>query len=350
MSDEQKHPLTRSAIVKMSELPLISVVVPVYNDAKYLDRCLDSLINQTWSQLEILLVDDGSTDESGDLCDSYSHKDGRIHVFHKVNGGSSSARNYGLMKATGDYIGFVDADDWCETDMFEYMIGLIQSKDGDCAQVRIKQCSDYSKQISPSSETICVFEGKEILQHCLNEAISGTDAFSLQRCLFKSSVLEGRLFREGKLNEDVDYKYLAFKSCHRLIESNQVKYFYFQEGSSNSRGGLKKADFDLYEAGDLIQKYTENETYGTIADLGRAKRARTPLSLLCKIAYFGIADADIPKNATIKQLKAELKENKEILMLSPMAKSRKLLTCLFCINVPCTIFLVRLAKKIGVLS
>ena len=100
---------------------LISVIVPVYNVEQYLDRCVCSILNQTYQNLEIILVDDGATDSSGRMCDEYAKRDERIKVVHKQNGGLSDARNAGLAAATGEYIGYVDSDDWIEPDMYEKM-------------------------------------------------------------------------------------------------------------------------------------------------------------------------------------------------------------------------------------
>ena len=103
---------------------LISVIVPVYNTEKYLGRCVDSIINQTYTNLEIILVDDGSPDNSPAICDEYAKKDQRIKVIHKENGGLSSARNAGLDIAKGDFISFIDSDDWVEKDLFEVLVSL----------------------------------------------------------------------------------------------------------------------------------------------------------------------------------------------------------------------------------
>ena len=100
----------------------ISVIVPVYNVENYLRRCVDSIINQTYKNLEIILVDDGSPDNCPVICDEYAQKDSRIKVIHKENGGLSSARNCGMDMATGEYIGFVDGDDWIESDMYKFLI------------------------------------------------------------------------------------------------------------------------------------------------------------------------------------------------------------------------------------
>ena len=103
----------------MSDAPLITVIVPVYNILDYLPRCVHSITAQTYSHLEIILVDDGSTDGTGELCDRLAEEDGRIRVFHKENGGSSSARNLALEHASGEYVGFVDSDDYISPDMYE---------------------------------------------------------------------------------------------------------------------------------------------------------------------------------------------------------------------------------------
>ena len=111
-------------------MPKISVIIPVYNVSQYLHRCVDSVINQTYSDLEIILVDDGSPDDCPIICDEYSKKDARVKVIHKPNGGLSSARNAGLDIATGEYVGFVDSDDWIEEDTFGYCPCGVTGHDG----------------------------------------------------------------------------------------------------------------------------------------------------------------------------------------------------------------------------
>ena len=110
---------------------LVSIVVPVYNVEKYLERCVDSLINQTYKNIEIILVDDGATDNSGELCDKLLFKDSRIKVFHKLNGGLSDARNYGINQATGEYLLFVDSDDWVENEIVEKLYNSIEQNSAD---------------------------------------------------------------------------------------------------------------------------------------------------------------------------------------------------------------------------
>ena len=120
------------------KLPLISVVIPVYNVEDYVRKCIVSVINQTYSNLEILVIDDGSTDHSGQICDELAATDGRIRVFHTFNGGLSAARNVGIDHATGFFIAFVDSDDWIEPDMYQFLYQQIIEYDAD-----ISVCSHY---------------------------------------------------------------------------------------------------------------------------------------------------------------------------------------------------------------
>ena len=118
-------------------MPKISIIVPVYNVEKYLRKCVDSILNQTFKDFELILVDDGSIDTSGKICDEYNLKDNRIKVIHKENGGLSSARNAGLDIAQGEYIGFVDSDDWIELDMYEELYKICKENDTDVGIVGI---------------------------------------------------------------------------------------------------------------------------------------------------------------------------------------------------------------------
>lgn len=148
--------------------PRISVIIPVYNVEPYLRRCLESVVLQTYKNLEIILVDDGSTDKSGSICDEYALNDERINVIHKKNGGLSSACNVGLAAATGDWIGWVDSDDWAEQDMFEYMLRGAEKYDADAAV-----CSRYEWQLNRKvfkgwkSEEI--YDGEQALRALLED-------------------------------------------------------------------------------------------------------------------------------------------------------------------------------------
>ena len=315
----------------MKENDLISVVVPVYRVEKSLERCVNSLLSQTYSSLEIILVDDGSPDKSGEICNKLAKQDSRVRVIHKLNGGLSSARNAGIEASRGDYIGFVDSDDWIAADMYEYLIMLLKKYDADVAQIGIVLTDKYTLNVKQCKEEISIYTDKDILQHfMLTSTITGD--YSVCRCLFKKEKLKHLFFREGKQNEDIDFKYRALTNCKRLVDSNLNMYFYYQATDSITTSGLKAQDFDLYDAAEELYKLTCYEQYGEISFLGKVKKARTAFSLLSKIAYYGVADPVLDKKEIVKRLTREHRENLSVLLKSPMKVSRKIAAILLAIN------------------
>ena len=331
----------------MNNSILVSVVIPVYNVERYLDRCVKSVIKQTYQNIEIILVDDGSKDNSGKLCDSFSSMDERIKVVHKENGGLGSARNVGIKSCSGDYICFVDSDDWIALDTIQYCVNLVLSNGTkvDVVEYGIIETSKYDYKIKQPKEKIKVIEGKDILQFLMYYSTKTDGYFSACRCLFRSGLIKNNLFVEGKINEDISWKYKVFKQSTCLIDTNQIKYFYFQSTGSITTDGLKKRDYDLYMAADELMKLSEHENYGSIHYLAKVKKARTPLSLLCKIAFYGVSDPDIEEHEAVQALKKELKQNLKTIIFSPIPISRKLLAVMMSISFETTKWLVQIMKK-----
>lgn len=219
----------------MDEAPLISVIVPVYNVAPYLPRCVNSILNQTYGKLEILLVDDGSTDDSGRICEEYAKKDTRIRVLHKENGGLSSARNAGLDAASGRYIGFVDSDDWIEPEMYAQMLALMREShaqvvvagrydvDGASGEKVIGLCPQ--RQMCVSGEELA---GRIFLwDHCDSSACDK---------LYCRELFEGIRYPEGKTCEDVPVTYRLALKAQRAVLCDQPFYNYFHRSGSISKG------------------------------------------------------------------------------------------------------------------
>ncbi len=327
--------------------PTISVIVPVYNRKKYLGRCVESLASQVYRGIEIVLVDDGSTDGSSALCDELRQMYPNVVVVHQDNQGTGAARNRGLAASSGEYVGFVDSDDWVAPDMFSHLYDMIEENSVTAAQIDLCVAVDPDTPPDDKEPVVEVLQGKASLERLMRESASRVGAFSLCRCLFERKALEGISFREGVVNEDIDFKYRVFMDCDRVAFSNQIKYFYFQEEESNSSGGLRKRDFDLYEASKLLLTLSEGETYGNIRRLVEVKAARTPLSLLCKVAYYGIADAELDERETVAALQAELREGLAVLLRAPLPASRKVLAISFCVSYKATELLVRVAQSMG---
>lgn len=179
----------------------ISVIIPVYNTLNCLERCVDSVCGQTYENLEIILVDDGSTDGTQALCDTLADTDGRIRVYHKTNGGASSARNFGLQKAVGDYIGFVDSDDYIDEDVYENMAELVMKEGYPVVQISRDERDEAGNRlpdvcIPPKEIRFCEAETflKELLLH------QGDCSFCTK--IVKKELFAKHRFPEGELNED----------------------------------------------------------------------------------------------------------------------------------------------------
>lgn len=182
-------------------IPLISVIVPVYNVKEYLPRCVASIMQQTYQNLEIILVDDGSTDGTEQLCEKLAEKEQRIRVFHKQNGGSSSARNFGLKKALGAYVAFVDSDDYIEPDMYERLMNAILEWHTDIAQIgrdEVEVDGSRRPDICVPPQKDCFLSSEEFMKELLLH--KGDCSFCTK--LMKRELLENRQFPEGVLNED----------------------------------------------------------------------------------------------------------------------------------------------------
>lgn len=212
----------------------ISIIIPIYNTGNFLKKCLDSVLNQTFKNIEVILINDGSTDNSGDICDNYAKKDSRVKVIHKQNEGVSVARNTGIQTATGEYIGFIDSDDWIAPDMYEKMYNnAIETKS------YIVMCDAVTKYDNKPDEedTItqlnnsCILEKKEIYPSLLME-IAG----SACRCIYKREILINNniIFPVGiKFSEDRIFNILAMGYSQKISYIKEPYYFrYMRKGSA----------------------------------------------------------------------------------------------------------------------
>lgn len=301
----------------------ISIIVPVYNVEKYLDRCIESIINQSYKNLEIILINDGSTDGSGAICEEWKKRDSRIVVFHKENGGASSARNVGLDYATGEYIGFVDSDDWTEPMMYQRLYQLIKEHDAEiavCDSVKTTKNSEIQVEILSRTEHLNRF-------FRVND---NPPVIGLWRRLIKKELLEGYSFIEGRMNEDIHTSYwLAHKSC-KTVQTNEQFYHYFRnvEGVTNSAFSEKK--MDLIYIWDIVKQMTSelSPEYLEVCDKN-CKRAR--FTLLCQMHINGYDKKDVKIRAIKKMLKKEVRASFYDLMRWKMSLSRKILLIFVCI-------------------
>lgn len=212
------------------ENPLISVIIPVYNVSGYLKQCLDSVIAQTYRNLEIILVDDGSTDGSGKICDEYAKQDKRIRVFHKENGGVSSARNTGLDQAGADYLCFVDADDVILSDYVMYLYKLLTIYQADlsiCGYVKLVNINEYKDR---EKEYIRVYDKQAALKDMMyKHDITGYSCLKL----YKKELLNDIYYDEElKVAEDFDFVYKYLLNTEKAVVGSKILYIYRQHEES----------------------------------------------------------------------------------------------------------------------
>ncbi len=219
--------------------PEISVIVPIYNVEKYLDKCVRSIQRQTFSDIEIILVDDGSTDRCGVMCDIYEKEDDRIHVIHKENGGLSAARNAGIKAARGKYIGFVDSDDYIAPDMYEILLRLIVFEDVDIAICGTYDCyanSEYISdkvKLSDDIEPYYIVDSYQAIQLVLESNVISVSACSK---LYKTEVFANIQFPVGKVAEDAHIMIHLMDHAKKIAITEVKKYYYIHhEGTITTK-------------------------------------------------------------------------------------------------------------------
>lgn len=241
------------------ESKLISVIVPVYNAGKYFNHCIDSIVNQTYKNLEIIIVDDGSTDSTPKACDEWAAKDSRIKVIHMENGGVSSARNIGLDNANGEYIAFVDADDYLDLDMYEAMLNELIDNQADAVRCGIVRESEngYIEKWGNENDQFLV-DNKKLLCD-IGEAI-GILPVSPCNKLFKKSVInEIRFDTRFKYAEDTLFNFFVAKNINRMMYHDVCRYHYINNSDSASHRMFDKARLDEHKVMDIIFANADGE-------------------------------------------------------------------------------------------
>lgn len=305
------------------EKGLVSVVVPVYNISDYLTRCLDSLAAQTYGKVEILLIDDGSTDGSPAICRDYAARFNNVRYFRKANGGLSDARNYGIRRATGEFVALVDGDDYVESDFIELLLGAFDDEGVD-----ISVCSYRTE----SGE-------RRLPLRIENETIRGIDAMkrliARQRLvdvvawnkLYRRTLFDGIQYPVGKLHEDVFTTYRLFADSQLVRYIDNPAYCYVQRGGSIMASMSRKrlevlgAESEMRELCEKrgIEAETELEAFGL----------STRISLMARIA----------KSDKSKELQEEYRQLRRSLSLreclaNPFISNKQSLVCLACKTAP----------------
>ena len=310
--------------------PLISIIVPVYKVEKYIDRCVKSIINQTYKNIEIILVDDGSPDNCPKICDEFEKIDKRIKVIHKKNGGLSDARNTGIDAAKGEYIGFVDSDDMISIDMYRFLLENIEKYNADisvCEMKKFKEETELGLE-KIKKEKIEILNQEEYL---LKYFKIGTQTIEYYACnkLYKRDVLESGQFPVGLTSEDVLGTYKAILKSSKIISSSRKLYFY-RQNVDGITGTFSEKDFDLEKIWDLVIEYTKSNApqYLEYAILNRKRINFTLLYRMMKNYDYNT----FKNNSKAQSLLKELKKDKNILTQSKIDWKRKKIISIICKN------------------
>lgn len=275
----------------------VSIIVPVYNVEKYLSRCIESILNQTLKDIELILVNDGSTDKCKDICKEYSKYDSRVKFINKINEGVSSARNVGIDNSSGDYISFVDPDDYLDNDAIEYLYRLIKKYNADVSCYKMKTYRNNEYHIIEENEEVRLYINESIVK---NQIESGKFLFSSCNKLYSRKLFDGvndRFNNDIRYAEDALFNIHMLSKCKKLVYSNLRKYNYFiNEGStvnkiSDKRIDILKAQRQMLEfinnkycnyTQNIIKQYV-NSSILIIVDIAKSKELFKNLSILKRL-------------------------------------------------------------------
>ncbi len=241
----------------------VSIIIPIYNAEKFLHRTIPNIITQVYKNIEIILVNDGSTDSSGQICECFCEKDKRIKVFHKKNGGLSDARNYGVQKATSNFIVFCDADDCYESFAVEYLLKVQQKYNADLVISNILLTNSYSKRDyclnNKDIENSCLVSKENLFENIYYGKMGGITACAK---LYRKDILLNNPYPFEKMHEDFDTYYRVVSDCKKIAYGNLVTYNHIINEKSLTSGSFGKEMLYYFEAGkhnlEYIQKYYPN--------------------------------------------------------------------------------------------
>ena len=317
--------------------PAVSIIVPVYNVKEYIPRCLDSLISQTLKDIEIIAIDDGSTDGSSSILDSYSAKDERVKVIHVENGGVAKARNIGLDNAKGEFVGFVDSDDFVDCQMYENLLKVALETKSDFVQCQFDGI-DNSLSISAitKQETTVIDNQSEIIELFFDGIIEA----SVCNKLYNRSILSQIRFPTGwSFAEDFNFNVRFIFECRRIALINDVLYHYYYRGDSASHEEITDSHLKGFSMYDFAKKHLKDE--GTSRIVSDKEVSESLRFLDSSIGHNGVSDRSI--DDLIRRIKSGrkcIKDNRY------MARGGRLRARIVCLSPRLYIFVVKLIKKL----
>lgn len=321
----------------------ISVIVPIYKVEKYLNRCVDSILNQSYKNIEVILVDDGSPDNCGKICDEYLLKDNRIRVIHKENGGLSSARNAGLEIATGEYIGFVDSDDWIEPKMYET---LIENAIKYNAEISVGGVVDLLEENDNYTIIKSTFDEKIDVQVLNNEEAMKKfflGSWSAWDKIYKRKVHEKIRFPEGMINEDEAIAMKILDNSEKIVYTNEVFYNYIRRPNSITTSEFSERKLDWYRNCKKNLEFIKEKH----SNLRHYAEVRFCNSIMWSLRCIAMENKDFKDS--INMLLLDLKNNKDALLKNNLInkKEKMWIRILLCTSFYNNIFIFKSLVKIN---
>ena len=259
---------------------LISVVLPVYNVERYIVKCINSVLNQTYKNIEVILVDDGSSDRCPQICEKYAKKDNRVKVVHKRNGGLSDARNAGIKIANGEYITFIDSDDYVDEDYVEFLYNNIEKTNADIAIGAHRVLYDSGKIIEKATHENSILEPKQVLARILYD--DGIDLSAWGK-LYKISLFDDIKFPKGRLFEDSATTYMLVDKAKKITVNSESKYNYIIRKNSISNAKFSPKKMDLIISTREMCEYVK-EKYPDLEKAANRRLMYAYLSTLSQLA------------------------------------------------------------------
>ncbi|MBQ3277513.1 MAG: glycosyltransferase [Oscillospiraceae bacterium] len=301
----------------------ISIIVPVFRTEAFLRRCVDSILSQTFRDWELLLIDDGSDDGAPAICDEYTTADSRIRVIHKPNGGLSSARNTGLDDARGEYVTFIDSDDFVAPEFLETLLMLAESYGADVSRVDYREV--YSRTPKPDERhpEELVFTGSQV-----EKAFLYLNVDSVCVSLYKREMLGDLRFPLGKTSEDIPFNFTVFRKAKKVVYLPRVLYYYYHNPNSISNGSLDQNKLNYLFFREEIYRYYEGTDDKALSGKAEALYARAAMGLQARMALFGISP-ELEESKCLQRFKSVFHEHKNAFYRDKSVPvSRKLLAVL----------------------
>lgn len=321
-------------------MPKISVIVPVYNVEKYLNRCVDSILNQTFEDFELILVDDGSSDNCGNICDEYAQKDNRVKVIHKKNGGVSSARNAGIDTAQGEYIMFVDSDDWINENMLNDMYNMPDS-DMKVSSIRMIGKDNSTEYIIDTK----MYTQEDLLIGFFSEAFPIICLCGPWCKLYKKDIIFNNAIRFNEymsLGEDTYFNLNYIKHCKSIYTSEQIYYYYMRE---NSESLFTKFRLNMYY--DVRKVFDLKVKMANELNMGRDSIFKLKLSYIQSLIGNLIKMVDTNTKTEVKKYMSLLQKDKEFNddnLIKNLKSTHKLINKLISYNLFNTAYLLFFIK------